>query len=110
VKAIVYERYGSPDVLRFEDIDTPMIDDDQVLVQIRAAAANPYDWPFTRGEPYFCESLCRAPQPKTSWFWVVTWAREVEAVGDSVSGRQGAVGQCSSSSIRWTAQRVRRPT
>jgi hypothetical protein len=51
VKAIVYERYGPPDVLELKDIDKPAVADDGVLVRIRAASANPYDWHFMRGKP-----------------------------------------------------------
>ena len=41
MKAIVYERYGSPDVLEVRDIEVPSVGDDGVLVRIRAASANP---------------------------------------------------------------------
>ena len=41
MKAIVYERYGSPDVLELRDIEVPSVSDDSVLVRIRAASANP---------------------------------------------------------------------
>ena len=44
MKAIVYHQYGSPDVLKLVDIDKPVMGDDQVLVRVRAAAVNPYDW------------------------------------------------------------------
>jgi NADPH:quinone reductase-like Zn-dependent oxidoreductase len=52
MKAITIDRYGSPDVLRLEDIDRPGVDDDDVLVRIRAASINPYDWHFMTGLPY----------------------------------------------------------
>jgi NADPH:quinone reductase-like Zn-dependent oxidoreductase len=51
MKAMVYERYGSPDVLELRDIARPSVSDDGVLVRIRAASTNPYDWHFMRGEP-----------------------------------------------------------
>jgi NADPH:quinone reductase-like Zn-dependent oxidoreductase len=41
VKAIVYEAYGSPDVLRLAEIETPTPGDDQVLIRVRAACV-PY--------------------------------------------------------------------
>ena len=52
MKAIFYERYGSPDVLTCEEMAKPAPSDDEVLIKIRAAAVNPYDWHFMRGEPY----------------------------------------------------------
>jgi NADPH:quinone reductase-like Zn-dependent oxidoreductase len=41
MKAIVYERYGSPDVLEVRDIELPSVSDDGVLVRVRATSANP---------------------------------------------------------------------
>ena len=38
MKAIVYERYGSPDVLRYADVDRPTVARDQVLVRVRTAS------------------------------------------------------------------------
>ncbi|MEO3756287.1 NAD(P)-dependent alcohol dehydrogenase [Streptomyces sp. B6B3] len=52
MKAIVQERFGPPDVLQLTNIDRPGIGSDQVLVRVRAAALNPYDWHMMRGDPY----------------------------------------------------------
>ncbi len=49
MKAIVYRRYGSPDVLALEDIAKPVPGDGDVLVRVRAAAVNPLDWHLLRG-------------------------------------------------------------
>jgi NADPH:quinone reductase-like Zn-dependent oxidoreductase len=57
MKAIVGRRYGSPDVLQLEDIDRPVIGDDGVLLRVRAASVNPYDWHVMRGIPYFVRLL-----------------------------------------------------
>jgi len=46
MKAIVYHKYGSPDVLELADIDKPVVTDDDVLVRVRAASVNPFDWHF----------------------------------------------------------------
>jgi NADPH:quinone reductase-like Zn-dependent oxidoreductase len=51
MKAIVYRRFGSPDVLEIAEVERPAPGDDQVLVRIRAVGLNPYDWHFLRGEP-----------------------------------------------------------
>src|ERR1041384_816612 len=53
MKAIVYHRYGGSEVLALEDVEKPTPADDEVLVRVRAAAVNPYDWHFMRGEPLF---------------------------------------------------------
>jgi NADPH:quinone reductase-like Zn-dependent oxidoreductase len=52
MKTIRYYAYGSPDVLRMEDVDVPPVGADDVLVRVRAAAVNPLDWHFLRGLPY----------------------------------------------------------
>jgi NADPH:quinone reductase-like Zn-dependent oxidoreductase len=52
MKAIRYHRYGSPEVLRLEDIDLPALGDEDVLIRVRAASVNPLDWHFIRGAPY----------------------------------------------------------
>ena len=52
MKAIVYSNYGSPDVLRCEEIEKPTAGDDEVLIKVRAASVNPLDWHLMRGTPY----------------------------------------------------------
>jgi len=66
VKAIVYREYGPPDVLRCEEIDKPTPGDSEVLLQIRAAALNPYDWHFMRGEPYAVRLMAGIGKPKNT--------------------------------------------
>ncbi len=51
MKAIVQERFGPPDTLRLMDVDMPAIGPDDVLLEVRAAAVNPYDWHMLRGDP-----------------------------------------------------------
>jgi NADPH:quinone reductase-like Zn-dependent oxidoreductase len=50
MKAVVYDRYGSPDVLKLTQIGRPAVGEDEVLVRVRAASLNPADWHFVRGE------------------------------------------------------------
>ena len=52
MKAIVYRRYGSAEVLKCEDIPKPVPNDDQVLMKVRAAALNPLDWRMIRVPRY----------------------------------------------------------
>lgn len=52
MKAIVYNDYGSPDVLELADIEKPIAGDDEVLVRVRASSVNPLDWHYMRGTPY----------------------------------------------------------
>jgi NADPH:quinone reductase-like Zn-dependent oxidoreductase len=52
MKAIVYRKYGSPDVLQLEEVQKPNPKDDEVLVRIHAASVNSWDWDLLRGTPY----------------------------------------------------------
>jgi NADPH:quinone reductase-like Zn-dependent oxidoreductase len=52
MKAIVQDRYGSPDVLQCREVDKPVAADNEVLVRVHAAAVNAYDWHVMRGDPY----------------------------------------------------------
>ncbi|MCH8904871.1 MAG: NAD(P)-dependent alcohol dehydrogenase [Bacteroidetes bacterium] len=53
MKAIVYRKYGSPDVLELQEIEKPVPKDNEVLVKVHAASVNPLDWHYLRGEPFF---------------------------------------------------------
>ena len=84
MKAIVYHRYGSPDVLACEEIDRPTPEDDQVLIEVRAASVNPFDWHFMRGTPYFMRVIAGLRKPKIAGLGVDVAGR-VEAVGKNVT-------------------------
>jgi NADPH:quinone reductase-like Zn-dependent oxidoreductase len=53
VKAVVYTRYGPPDVLRLTDVDIPVPGDNQVLVKVHAVSLNASDWEVLRGRPLY---------------------------------------------------------
>src|SRR5437867_1162253 len=85
MKAIAYEEYGSADVLEIRDVRKPNIEGDQLLVRVRAASANPYDWHFMRGIPYIARLMATGlRKPKQSVLGTDV-AGEVEAVGNSVT-------------------------
>jgi len=52
MKAIVQDNYGSPDVLELREIDKPVVQDDEVLVRVRAASVHPDVWHVMTGLPY----------------------------------------------------------
>jgi NADPH:quinone reductase-like Zn-dependent oxidoreductase len=83
MKAIVYQRYGSPDVLRYEDTAKPIPGDDEVLIRVCAAALNPLDWHFVRGSPYGIRFMTGLRRPKDARLGMDVAGR-VEAVGKNV--------------------------
>jgi len=84
MKAIVYDHYGPPDVLQFEKLEKPLPATDQVLLQVRAASVNPYDWHFIRGSPSFIRLFTGLRAPKSRRLGADV-AGVVEAVGSSVT-------------------------
>src|SRR5687767_7942746 len=85
MKAVVYYDYGPPEVLRFEDVETPVPNDNQVLVKVRAASINPYDWHFMEGVPYIARALGFGALKPASPRLGVDFAGTVEAVGKNVT-------------------------
>ena len=84
MKAIVFHTYGPPDVLRCEEIDKPTAGDDEMLIAIRAAAVNPFDWHLMRGSPYFLRVQTGLRAPKVTRLGV-DLAGQVEAIGRNVT-------------------------
>jgi NADPH:quinone reductase-like Zn-dependent oxidoreductase len=87
VKAIVNQRYGSPDGLELREVDVPEIGEDEVLVRVRAASVNPYDWHMMRGHPYFVRLMTGVRRPSAPGLGA-DMAGVVEAVGPSVTRLQ----------------------
>ncbi|HET6360715.1 MAG TPA: NAD(P)-dependent alcohol dehydrogenase [Gemmatimonadota bacterium] len=84
MKAILYTEYGSPDVLRLEDVPTPTPKQDEVLIRVRAASANPLDWRVVRGSPYPIRVMVGLPKPRDPRLGVDV-AGLVEAVGGNIT-------------------------
>jgi NADPH:quinone reductase-like Zn-dependent oxidoreductase len=84
MKAIVYQGFGSPDILRCEEIDKPIPGDDEVLIKVRAASVNPLDWKLMKGGPFILRLLLGVGKPKIRRPGVDV-AGQVEAVGRNVT-------------------------
>src|SRR5690606_40936190 len=81
MKAIVYHQYGSPDVLRLEEIEKPVPKDDEVLVKVVATSVNSWDWDLLTGKPYLYRLLFGLTKPK------------YPIIGSDIAGRVEAVGK-----------------
>jgi NADPH:quinone reductase-like Zn-dependent oxidoreductase len=84
MKAIVYHKYGSPDVLRLEDIQKPNPGDDEVLVKVHAVSINSWDWDMLTGRPLEYRIISGFLKPKSKLLHGCDIAGEIEAVGKNV--------------------------
>jgi NADPH:quinone reductase-like Zn-dependent oxidoreductase len=90
MRAVVFDRYGPPEVLRLEDVERPVPSDDQILVKVHATTVNRADTHFRSGRPFFQRLFYRVfdrggilrPNPRT--ILGGEFAGEVEAVGAAV--------------------------
>ena len=88
MRALVQDRYGSPDVLRVDDVATPVPGHGEVLVRVRAASVNARDWHVMRGEPRLARLLDSAtfgragPRVRIRG---TDFAGTVESVGEGVT-------------------------
>ena len=86
MKAIVQDRYGSPDVLELREIDEPMVKDDEVLVRVRAAS-RPCRCLARRARRSRTSSASWAPgcAGRRTRFRARIWPGHVESVGRNVT-------------------------
>lgn len=81
MKAIIYTQYGPPDVLQLKEVQKPNPKDDEVLIKIHAAAANPVDWRLLRADPFLVRLFAGLLKPK------------YKILGADIAGRVEAVGK-----------------
>jgi len=84
MKAIIYTEYGSPDVLQLMDVEKPSPKDNEVLIKVHAASANPADWHLMRAEPFLARlenGLLKPKNPRLG----ADLAGRVEAVGKNIT-------------------------
>ncbi len=84
MRAVVYCDYGLTN-LKLENIEKPVPTDDQLLVRVRAASLNPYDWHFIEGTPYIMRLMGVGLRKPKDTRLGVDFAGTVEAVGKNVT-------------------------
>jgi NADPH:quinone reductase-like Zn-dependent oxidoreductase len=85
MKAILRLAYGPASALQLADIDKPTPVDDQVLVRVRAASVNPYDWHLMRGTPYLMRLVFGFLKPRSPRLGG-DFSGTVESIGSRVRG------------------------
>jgi len=81
MKAIVYTKYGSPDVLQLKEVAKPTPKDNEVLIKVHAASINDWDWGLLQGTPFVNRLMFGLLKPKN------------KILGSDVAGRVEAVGR-----------------
>ncbi|TML68203.1 MAG: NAD(P)-dependent alcohol dehydrogenase [Actinobacteria bacterium] len=84
MKAFVYDRFGTPEVLDLRDIESPALADDGVLVRVHASSVNPLDWHMLTGTPYLARAQAGLRKPRHGVLGT-DFAGTVEAVGKDVT-------------------------
>lgn len=100
MKAIVYTKYGPPDVLELQEIDKPVPNDDDVLVKVHAASINFGDTALVRGKPFMIRLMGYGVVKPKYQIVGTDIAGQVEAVGLNIKQFQagdevfGDIGDC----------------
>ena len=84
MKAIVYEKYGPPEILQLKEVEKPLPKDNEVLVKVHAASINSWDWDLLRGKPRLYRLFSGVFKPKHQILGADI-AGKVEAVGKDVT-------------------------
>ena len=81
MKAIVYQRYGPPEVVQLKEVEKPTPKDNELLIKIHAAAANASDWHLMRADPFLVRLMGGLLKPKN------------KILGADIAGRVEVVGR-----------------
>src|SRR4030042_3859061 len=84
MKAIVYTKFGPPDVLRLQEVEKPLPKDNEILIKVQAASANAYDWHHLRADPFLIRLMGAGFLKPKHKILGADIAGQVEAVGANV--------------------------
>ncbi|MGL1890665.1 MAG: NAD(P)-dependent alcohol dehydrogenase [Spirochaetaceae bacterium] len=84
MKAIIFKEYGSPDVLKLEEVEKPIPNDKEILIKNYATSVSSGDWHLRKADPFVIRLFFGLTKPKNSILGFV-FAGEIESVGKDVT-------------------------
>jgi NADPH:quinone reductase-like Zn-dependent oxidoreductase len=84
MKAVMYTKYGSPDVLQLKEVDKPVPKDDEVLIKVHAASINSWDWDMLPGRTLEYRLPSGILRPKKTKILGCDIAGRIETVGRNI--------------------------
>jgi NADPH:quinone reductase-like Zn-dependent oxidoreductase len=84
MKAIVYTKFGPPDVLQLREVEKPRPKDNEILIKVHAASANAYDWRHLRADPFLIRLMGAGLLKPKHKILGADIAGQVESVGVNV--------------------------
>ncbi len=85
MKAIVYKKYGSPDVLELKEVEKPAPKDNEILIKVHAASINSWDWDMLTGRPLEYRLLSGLLKPTKTKILGCDIAGRIETVGRNIN-------------------------
>ena len=84
MKAVVYTKYGTPDVLKLQEVEKPIPSDNEVLIRVHAASINSWDWDMLTGRPLEYRFLSGILKPTKTKILGCDIAGRIETVGKNI--------------------------